>query len=173
MNKKTHSFLTPKAKVKNSSILGQGVFAKEKIKKGELVAAWGACVITIKGGGKLPKAIWKIGGYPIQIYDNLWLGPVSVKELDDAEFFNHSCEPNAGVRGQNLLFARRGIKSGEEITFDYGTTDAQLLNFRCACGTKNCRKIVTGNDWRNPLFQKKNKGWFSWYIGEKIKKARR
>ena len=40
-----------------------------------------------------------------------------------ARYINHSCKPNAEpyeTRGKIKIYARRGIKPGEEITYDYG-----------------------------------------------------
>ncbi len=57
---------------------------------------------------------------------------------------NHSCMPNTGYAGLNVV-ALRDISSGEELTLDY----ADLLNeesetFDCQCGTKNCRGTIKG-----------------------------
>jgi len=41
------------------------------------------------------------------------------------DFFNHSCDPNAGLQidGQKVwLVAIKNITQGEEITWDYSTT---------------------------------------------------
>ncbi|MBP6860194.1 MAG: SET domain-containing protein-lysine N-methyltransferase [Candidatus Pacebacteria bacterium] len=65
---------------------------------------------------------------------------------------NHSCNPNAGVRGIDELVALRAIKKGEEITYDYSTMVGDTAphetpwTMRCRCGGKTCRTKV-GN-WR-------------------------
>lgn len=162
-----HSYLTPKCKAGNSGIHRWGVMAVKNIKKDELVAVWGGWVMTFKEYQKLPKVI-KNFEYPVQIYPGFFIGPKKQSELDDAEMFNHSCDANAGVKGQNVLIARRDIKKGEEVCFDYETTDTEGLDYICKCGAKDCRKNITGQSWKNPLFQKKYAGFFSWYIQEKI-----
>ncbi|MBI2041673.1 MAG: SET domain-containing protein [Candidatus Nealsonbacteria bacterium] len=167
--KKRHSYLTPKAEARKSKIMGKGVFAKEKIKRGELIALWGGYVISLGEMKKLPQEILRFD-YPVQIYEGFYLGPKKVSDLDDAEMFNHSCDPNAGVKGQNILVARRNIESGEEICFDYETTDSRGLKILCECGFKICRKVINGISWKDPKFQKKNQGYFSWYLEEKIKR---
>jgi uncharacterized protein len=55
-----------------------------------------------------------------------------------AQFINHSCDPNLTVRkirGRIFLYSLRKIRSGAELTADYG--------FRCACpchcGSRHCR----------------------------------
>ncbi|MBL8548977.1 MAG: SET domain-containing protein [Hyphomonadaceae bacterium] len=40
-----------------------------------------------------------------------------------ARYINHSCRPNCEAviaKGRVFIFARRGIKPGEELTYDYG-----------------------------------------------------
>ncbi len=167
------SYLSPKCVVHNGSQISRyGVFAKKPIKKGELITIWGGYVMTIEELRKLPKAILK-RDYPVQVYKDFYLGPKSVRDLDDAEMFNHSCDANAGVKGQSVVEARRNIKSGEEITFDYETTDFQEMSFACKCGSPNCRGKIDGTSWKNPDFQKKNQGYFSYYLQEKIDKLRK
>ena len=54
-------------------------------------------------------------------------------------FINHHCDPNAEVlllKGEEAAFliAKRNIKKGEEITFDYETTEKELSHpFKCNC----------------------------------------
>ncbi len=56
-------------------------------------------------------------------------------------FLNHSCRPNARVRARELL-AVRAIAPGDEITFDYETTEWQLAcPFTCRCGTCDGRHV--------------------------------
>lgn len=155
-----------------SKISRYGIFAKKTIYKGELITIWGGYVMTINELRKLPKEILK-RDYPVQIYKNFYLGPKSVKDLDDAEMLNHSCNPNAGIKGQNIVVSRRNIKPGEEICMDYETTDFQDLHFTCKCGAANCRGKINGTSWKNPEFQKKNQGYFSYYLQEKIEKLRK
>jgi hypothetical protein len=58
-------------------------------------------------------------------------------------FVNHSCSPNAGVRGTRTLVAIRPIEPGEEIRFDYSTTmDEDMWTMDCLCGHSNCRRVI-------------------------------
>lgn len=164
---KWHNWLTPKAEVRESSIGGKGVFAKKFIKAGELISIWGGCVITKKEMEKIEK-MEEGDIYPTQILKGFWFGAPTRNDADGGDYFNHSCEPNAGIKGSNILFARRDIFSGEEITFDYSTTESEDVEMKCSCGIKTCRKLVSGDDWKNPEFREKNKGWFIWYIQEMI-----
>jgi hypothetical protein len=58
-------------------------------------------------------------------------------------YFNHSCGPNASVRGTAELVALRPIRAGEAITFDYSLTlpasNPWVMGFACACGSPVCR----------------------------------
>lgn len=59
-------------------------------------------------------------------------------------FLNHSCAPNAWVRGLELV-ALADIPAGGEITFDYDTTEWDMAApFLCGCGTEGCRGVVRG-----------------------------
>ncbi len=63
----------------------------------------------------------------------------------------------------------RDIKKGEEITFDYAVCmTSNILNMHCLCGKNNCRKLITGDDWKIEELQKKYAGYFQPYIQEKI-----
>ena len=57
---------------------------------------------------------------------------------------NHSCDPNAGIRGNRSMVAIRPIHPGDEIRFDYSTTmDEGLWTMPCRCGSPRCRGLVT------------------------------
>jgi hypothetical protein len=50
------------------------------------------------------------------------------------QYLNHSCAPNAVLAGRALT-AAASIAAGDEVTFDYETTEDELaVPFRCRCG---------------------------------------
>lgn len=54
---------------------------------------------------------------------------------------NHSCSPNAAVRGFGVV-AWRCITGGEEITIDYKRTESKLAEpFNCECGFCEGKRI--------------------------------
>jgi hypothetical protein len=56
-------------------------------------------------------------------------------------FLNHSCNPNTALVGR-ALHALRSIAEGEELTFDYNTTEYDMASpFRCHCGHCGERQI--------------------------------
>ena len=160
------SFLSPKTEIRASKIQGRGLFAREKIAKGEIVA--------IKGGhifdrSTLDRVKAALGPAEIQIADGLFIGPTEASERESSMIFsNHSCDPNIGVQGQIVFVAMRDINAGEELTHDWATTDCDDYEMPCNCGAADCRRVITGCDWMKPELQKKYKGYFSWYLEKKI-----
>lgn len=172
-NKKNiFSWVNKNVEVKKASGYGKGVFAKKDIKKNEVLAVFGGYILQIKEEEKLPK---KISDYALQLDENFIIGITKISEIGDAEFFNHSCNPNAGFKGQLFLVSMRKIKKGEQITFDYAMTiqkgkNTKFYKLKCKCGFKNCRKYITENDWKKIDLQKKYNGYFQYSIQEKINK---
>jgi len=120
-----------------SDIHGIGLFAKKYIKKGEVIA-------LIKG-----KILYRIvvdkktsssGPNWIGIGKNKWINPKMY-----FDHINHSCNPNAGIKGSKTVVALRDIKMNEEITIDYSITEEDTLwrlPKKCQCGSKECRRII-------------------------------
>ena len=73
----------------------------------------------------------------IQSYDDIHLED----DLKIASFINHKCKPNTRIeklgkkRGRKIKFiALKNIEIGEQITFDYNTTEYKIFNpFKCDC----------------------------------------
>lgn len=62
-------------------------------------------------------------------------------------YSNHSCNPNCGVNADLDLFTLKNIKAGEELFWDYSTSMLERhWTMQCACGKKNCRKVITDFD---------------------------
>src|SRR6267378_335691 len=62
-------------------------------------------------------------------------------DWNPARFINHSCAPNCEVEwdGSHLwIVAKRDIKAGEEITFNYGYDLVDYKEYPCACGSAEC-----------------------------------
>ena len=56
-----------------------------------------------------------------------------------------------------ILSAVEEIKIGDELTYDYALAESNpLFKMECKCGNTNCRKIITGNDWKDPNFRNRN-----------------
>jgi uncharacterized protein len=89
--------------------------------------------------------------YCYQVDRNIFSGYRRLKDVfsDDANFMNHSCDPNSWYDEGHTLLARRDIKQGEEITYDYGSdTTSRDWGFRCTCGSSRCRGVLNRDDWK-------------------------
>lgn len=168
--------MSSKAEVRDTGKYGKGVYAIVAIEKDELVSAVGGYIMTLDEYYSLPDELMH---YPSQISEDIVLGIKDINDVEDAYYFNHSCEPNIGYGGQIFFRAMRFINAGEELTYDYGMElypsetltpegKASFENLECSCGRKNCRKIITEYDWCIPELQEKYDGYFSWFIQEKI-----
>lgn len=163
---KNLSYCSPKTEIKESPIHGKGLFAKDPIAEGEIVA--------IKGGRILSKPEWEtlepeLGSAEIQISDQFFIAPANKYEREGGMLYtNHSCDPNIGIQGQIVFVAIRDIARGEELSHDWATTDDLDYEIDCNCGSAKCRKKITGKDWIKMELQEKYKGFFSWHIQRKI-----
>ena len=169
MKKRINNWLSPKIEPKKSDKEGKGEFAIEDIKKGEILSIFGGHIITRKERNNLPEDVRYLS---LGIDDEMFIGPKSTEELDDGDWFNHSCEPNAGLKGQIILVAMRDINKGEEITFDYVMSCSQKgekrVLFNCECSANNCRKEITNLDWKIKELQQKYNGYFSYFVQRNI-----
>jgi hypothetical protein len=161
------SYLSPKTAVKTSPIQGKGLFAIEPIRKGEIVCVKGGYIFDRQ---KLQEVSQSLGPAEIQIAEGLFIGPLDEEGREGSMIFsNHSCDPNIGVQGQIVFVALRDIDAGEELTHDWAMTDDDSYEMECNCGADNCRKVITGQDWRRGDLQEKYRGFISWYLQEKIR----
>jgi SET domain-containing protein len=171
---RSHSFLSPKCVVKESILGGKGIFASTEIEKNELIALWGGIVYHADEIEKLCKQYPQFSTHTVSIFKDYYLGPIAVDVFDDTEMFNHSCDPNVGVKGQVVLLARRKIRKEEELCFDYDTTETtEEGQFLCKCNSPFCRKKIDGSAWQDEEFLKKNEGYLSWYIQELAARRRK
>ncbi len=157
------SWLTPKCAAREIARGQYGVFAADAIAAGEIISVWGGEIMTRAQVAALPE---KYQHYATQVEENFYLSGIS---QDAADYFNHSCAPNAGMNGQIVLVAMRDIAAGEQVCFDYAMTDGSAYDeFDCACGAPDCRTRVTGNDWRIPELWEKYRGYFMPYLQRRI-----
>lgn len=113
-----------------ASATGRGLFADEAIPKG-------ACIIEYIGRpASLEEMARDEGKYLF------WTGKTTMINgnipENKARFINHSCAPNCeadGPRGRIFIVARRAIKPGEELTYDYGKEyfDKHINPRGCKC----------------------------------------
>jgi uncharacterized protein len=168
MSNQPSSYLSPKLQGRlKADGTGNGIFAREPVKQGELLAVFGGAVYQPDTFAALPERERSLS---IQVEEDLFLVPQLIGEGD---YVNHSCDPNAGLSGQIVLVAMRNILPGEEVCFDYAMSDtAPYDEFACQCGAANCRGRVTGNDWRIQELQKRYAGYFTPYVQRRIDAGR-
>jgi len=160
-----NSYLSPKLEARPINKKMKGVFTREPVQKGELLMLWSGVVYSREEYEQLPEKYQTCG---IQVEENLFLSP---RKLEEADFVNHSCNPNAGLSGQVALVAMRNITVDEQICFDYAMSDGcDYDEFECGCGASNCRGRVTGNDWQLPELWERYRGYFSPYLQRRIDK---
>ena len=157
------SWFNPKTEKRASGIQGRGLFARQPISAGEIVA--------VKGGAIMDAAAFalvrdQVSPAEIQIEDDLYIAPRSAAEVEaNILCLNHSCRPNVGVRGQITFVAMRDVAAGAELTIDYAMIDGDPAErMACACGAPECRRVVTGDDWRRPELRQRYAGYFSRYL---------
>ncbi len=166
------SYLSSKCKAQRSAIGGLGVFSLKEIEKDEIIAIWGGKIYKHQDIEQLSALNPNLLIHPLTIAEGFYMGPIDPsRPLEAADFFNHSCKPNAGVKGQIILVAREKIKPNEEICFDYETTETQGsvgMGFDCHCGHKSCRKRIEGIKWNKADFHQQNREYMSWYLQKKF-----
>lgn len=165
---KISSYLSPKAKrVVQSEIAGHGLVCVEPIKKGEIVIIKGGHIVDLK---KFESEFEPVVGMSIlQIDDNFVIGPVEVDEIETTVvYLNHSCDPNVGLRGEITFIAMRDINPDEEIVTDYAMIQDNDESMDCNCGSVDCRKMVTGKDWKIKELQEKYRNYFAAFLLQKI-----
>ena len=164
MTVQSFSYLNPKCESREFPTGGCGVFARDFIRKDELISLWGGRIIQ---KDELDPDMPRFTQRVLQIEEDMYL--LTAEEKEPTDCFNHSCEPNLGFSGQIALVAMRDIEVGEHLCFDYAMSDGEPYDeFDCRCGSLNCRKKVTGNDWKLPQLSVKYRNYFSPYLARRI-----
>lgn len=151
---------------------GFGAFARSDIPAGTLLVVYGGRVISLD---EFESLSIEMQNYPYQVEEELFLGPAHAGDIGVGERFNHSCSPNAGFRGAIHVVALRDIKAGEQVTIDYATcvsAEHEAFRMECVCGSPECRKVVTGEDWMLPGVQAHLLDYFQPYLQRKVQALR-
>jgi len=162
------SFVHHLVKVDQAFQKGLGLFATGLIQEGEIVAWESADYYQgphdNRPGKKLMtwaqiEARWAdkrerdhFVAYSYQVGEDLFLIPLREDDLVITTYQNHSCDPNTWWADDYTLVARRHIYPGEEVTFDYSTSES-LDNPEmpeCYCGSTVCRKRLESQDYLKP-----------------------
>lgn len=116
------------------SITGLGLFAEEVIPRG-------ACIIEYVGRPATKAEIQADKGKYLFWTSDTTMIDGNVRE-NTARFINHACKPNCEIdlRARRIyVFAKRAIKVGEELNYDYGPEyfDKHIKPKGCRC--EKCR----------------------------------
>jgi SET domain-containing protein len=141
----------PPYAVKNSSIHGNGVFARRKIEAGSVVIEYKGERISWKEALKREavKAEESTHTFLFSLEDGRVIDGGS--KGNEARWINHACDPNCEAReeeGRVFIYALRDIVRGEELNYNYGLvldqrhTQAVKRAYACLCGSPNCRKTM-------------------------------
>ncbi|MGI8890390.1 MAG: SET domain-containing protein [Chthoniobacterales bacterium] len=134
--------------VRRSGVHGRGVFARQDIPRGNRIIEYTGERISWKAAQALPPTDPDDPHHTF--FFSLDDGQVVNAAVDgnEARWINHSCAPNCRtdeVKGRVYIYARRKIKAGEELFYDYSLEPADRRTkaleqiFRCDCGSKKCR----------------------------------
>lgn len=131
----------PRIARRRSPIAGYGVFALESIDKDARIIDYAGERISHaeslrREARQLPRGrIWCF------TVNRRWVRDAS-RQGNLARFVNHACRPNCYTevtRGVIWIRARRTIRPGEELTYDYNTGGAAGIRCRCRPG---CRTML-------------------------------
>jgi uncharacterized protein len=136
--------------VKRSEIHGRGVFAARTIAKGTRIVEYKGKRIAAHQAVQRTRAGTDL--------NHTWYFTVSNGQVIDAgiggnaaRYINHACTPNCEAveeDGRIFIDARRRIKQGEELTYDYCLSLDQRHTprlkraYACACGKRGCRRTM-------------------------------
>jgi hypothetical protein len=143
--RKSHQSLI---RVGKSQVHGKGVFATAKIRKGARIIEYAGEHIPWKAAQDLPPH--DPANPHHTFFFSLDNGNVINAAVggNESRWINHSCEPNCetGERnGRIYVFARRTLRPGDELFYDYRLEPADRRTkrlerlFQCHCGSANCR----------------------------------
>ena len=146
--------LHPHIEVRGSDIEGRGLFANAAIQKGEFV--WRKednerYYSQAEIDRFTPEQKKNFYNYSYQVGPDQFYGTPEGKAGDDADYMNHSCDPNCEADeegGRVFIKALRNIRAGEELNYDYGLiideryTPKLKAEYPCWCGAKTCRKTL-------------------------------
>jgi SET domain-containing protein len=139
--------------VKKAGRKGKGLFTTEDIRRGEVLFK----IDLSKQKSYTPGEIAKMANNNHADYVGRGRYVISFHPYS---YINHSCNPNVVVKHESIakstFIALCNIKKREELTCDYGVIAMDqfgktLWVMDCSCGSKNCRKKISGDFFKQPV----------------------
>jgi len=135
--------------VRSSAIHGRGVFASRTIRKGTVIVeyrgertSWEAASERQDNDCSDPLHTFIFATSDGRVID-------ASRNGNAARWINHSCAPNCEAYedgdGRVFIEARRTIRAGDELTYDYQLELDERITaklrgeYACRCGAKSCR----------------------------------
>lgn len=126
--------------VKDAGDKGTGLYSKEKLLKDDFVFEFIGTRVPLEDASQLS----------LQIDDQVALeSSDEYNRIDD--HINHSCDPNCKVVIKDdrvLVYALKDIDMDDELTFNYNSTEFDMLgqgcSFKCRCESQSCIGHVEG-----------------------------
>jgi SET domain-containing protein len=118
------------------STTGLGLFATAPIEKGAFIVEYTGRRIT----NARAKRLEALGSRYMYEINSRWTVDGSSRR-NMGRYANHSCRPNAEsdvVKGKVVLRARKKIKPGDEITYDYGREYFEIFLKPAGCKCAKC-----------------------------------
>jgi hypothetical protein len=134
--------------VRRSGVHGRGLFAARDLPKGTYVMEYRGERISKRESSRRTDAQWAKGRvYTFELSRRFDLDGSPRWNL--ARLANFSCDPNCESQNEGgrriWIVARRGIRKGEEITYDYNFSFVEPPP-ACRCGAPRCRGYIVGSD---------------------------
>jgi len=160
---KIQPWVSESVEVRKSEMEGQGVYAVQNIKEGEVIGVFGGIVIPEGKFEELARTVPNeklCPDHAMYIYPGFIMLHDYENGCDPLCFVNHSCDPSSKVVNGIVLVAVRDIALGEEISWNYKETDDVgnwSYEFKCQCGSANCEGWVrVGPKYRSAVRAKTN-----------------
>jgi SET domain-containing protein len=135
--------------VRNSPVHGRGVFAARDITKGERILEYRGTRTSFSEAREhdLSDPTDPFHTFIMETSDGSVID--AGRKGNAARYINHSCDGNCKAyeeeNGEVWIYARKNVKAGAELAYDYGLTFPFKLTkkakaaFACRCGSKKCR----------------------------------
>lgn len=152
---------------------GIGLFSTRSIKKGAIIAKWEDLnenkFFSWSEFKKLDTITTEMMlHFCAQTKEGIY-APDNINLISLPWHMNHCCNGNVGFNIEGDFVSIKPIRAGEELCYDYGFVMSDpKYRLKCNCKEKTCRKIITGNDWKNGAYQKKFLQFMSPEIREMI-----
>ena len=146
-------WLDARLEIRVSGIEGRGLWASAPFAAGEVVARLGGRLVTRTELLAMFAEREQTGGDYVDCLSIDEGIDLVLPERQPIHFMNHGCDPNVWHVDPFTLAARRPIAANEELTLDYATQADGDFEMDCRCGSRLCRRRITGADWRRSELQ--------------------